>query len=228
MKIAFLFLVIIAFSQQISALQFSPSILNFQTNQNKQSCKEIFFVLDSQATLSDTWAENENIPWRITQFTKSAQDHEIQLSYPVQISAEQTTIEVCLTPLKAGNYRGALVFRQGQTGNSIVQFVVWLNASVSEDNIPPPDSDDDDNEGGSSSSRSRNSNNNVYQSLTTPQTQVQNFEELDFQMSEEKIELNNKNTNRIARKSYLAPLLLVAIAGMLIILFIFLIALRKT
>lgn len=113
-----------------SAIQFSPTSLEFSLEKNQISCKKINFQIESPTTLKDTWAKSPSEDWSIINFKTTAQENSLELSYPSEISPEEKEIEVCLSGASPGEYKGALVFRENEIGNSIVQFAIWLKVNI--------------------------------------------------------------------------------------------------
>ena len=189
-----IFLFVFLCITQTSALEFSPTNLEFNLTKNQQVCKKIFFTLDSGTTISDFWAGNENVPWSVTQFQTSAQDLGININYPIQISSDQTQTEICISGTRAGNYRGVLIFKQGEQGNSIVQFGVWIKLLISEEILQEtPEIENEPRR------RSRNSNGGINR-VVQEEKQQQNFQEIDFDFPEEKIELGNSISEKSIEK----------------------------
>ena len=131
MKRLFLFLLFILFLFNVSALEFSPSSLDFVMNKDQQLCKTIFFNIDGQeASIQDYWADSSSEDWTISKFKTTASELSLQIFYPTKVSLAQSQVQVCIKGTKSSKNKGALIFKQEKEGNSLVQFVVWLNVSV--------------------------------------------------------------------------------------------------
>ncbi|MBS3099115.1 hypothetical protein J4462_02795 [Candidatus Pacearchaeota archaeon] len=197
MKLPLIIFLIVFFSSISTALEFSPTNLEFNLTQNQQSCKKVFFNLDSQTTVSNAWAQNGNVPWSITQFQTSAQDLGINMNYPVQISLYQKQAEVCLSGANSGNYKGAMIFRQGELGNSVIQFVVWLRVSISGEASQEPPQDTPTENKPKKKSRSSGGNNDAFEYTVIPSEKPkQEIQEINFNLPEEKIELGKQVLKR--------------------------------
>ena len=194
MKKLFFFFTIILCLTQISALEFYPANLEFNLTQNQQSCKKVFFSLDSQTTVSDSWAQNETSVWSITQFQTSAQQLGITLNYPANLDSAQTNAEICISGANTGNYKGAMIFRQGELGNSLVQFAVWLKVSISGEvsQEPPQDTSTDENKSKKKSKSSRSSTSIIEHVVIPLEKPKQSFQEINLNLPEERIELRRQ------------------------------------
>jgi len=212
-KLIFLILLLIPIT---SALQFSPTSLEFNLEKNQISCKKINFEVESQTTIKDVWAQFSSQEWSISNFQTSSQTHGISISYPNEINPNQKEIEVCLSGSKPGSYRGTLVFRQGEVGNSIVQFAVWLKVSISgETNERPIENKTSSSK--SSGSSGGSSNNIVWTSQSSTEPSKENFQEINYNFPQNEIKLSSKNTNPLPQQNKLAPSLLLALSMLLII-----------
>jgi len=117
----------------VSATGFSPSSLTFNLNKNSESCQNITITSDSEnITVLDSWAANNNVEWKVSSFNTSSTEHGLTLSYPKELSKSERVIGVCLSGANAGNYKGVLLVREQQVGNSIVQMGIWLKVNISE------------------------------------------------------------------------------------------------
>lgn len=208
MKKIFLFAVLIFFCGQVSPLEFSPTSLEFNLEKNQQDCKNIFVKLDGQTSITNFWTEDENAEWRISQFQTSSQELEITVEHSPQISQSVKEVEVCISGERSGNYRGALIFRQQESGNSIVQFVVWINLTVTGENEQSEETSSTKRKSG------RSSNDQLFQQSAS-QNSVQKFEEIDFEQ-EEKIKLNSP-AKKQEQKILLPGAIIIALALILTI-----------
>ena len=216
MKLSLVIFLIVFFSSISTALEFSPTNLEFNLTQNQQSCKKVFFSLDSQTVVSNSWAQNENVPWSITRFQISAQDLGININYPTNLDSHQTEAEICISGTNTGNYRGAMIFRQGELGNSVVQFAVWLRVSISgEDSQEPPQDTPIENKP-KKKSRSSGGNNDAFEYTVIPSEKPkQEIQEINFNLPEEKIELGRqvlkRNTEKQNNSVFVFALLAIAV-----------------
>ena len=126
-------LIIIALSVNVTATGFSPSSLTFNLNPNQEDCKTITIDSESETiTISDNWAENKDIEWKVSLFNKSAEYHGISINYDNELSLDERQAEVCLSGNQIGEYHGVLLLREEQQGNSIIQMGVWLKVIIAE------------------------------------------------------------------------------------------------
>jgi hypothetical protein len=137
MKIKFLFLLFITLTlfalNAIQAVGFSPSSLTFDLGKNQEGCKMITIDSDSEKiTVSDSWAENESVEWKVSSFNTSSSQHGISVNYDNELSIDERGVEVCLSGSKLGEYHGVWLFKEEQQGSSIVQFGVWLKVLINE------------------------------------------------------------------------------------------------
>ena len=117
----------------IQAVGFSPSSLTFDLGKNQEGCKMITIDSDSEKiTVSDSWAENESVEWKVSSFNTSSDEHEITINYDNELSIDEREVEVCLSGRKLGEYHGVLLFKEEQQGNSVVQLGVWLKVLINE------------------------------------------------------------------------------------------------
>jgi len=134
----------------VSASGFSPSSLIFNLTLNEKSCKTITINSNSDTiSVSDKWAVDKDIEWKVSLFNSSADSHSITISYPSEISLPENKVEVCLSGSKVGEYHGVMLLREEQQGNSVVQMGVWLKVTITEKQSSPPAAD---NSGGGGSS----------------------------------------------------------------------------
>lgn len=122
----------------VSASGFSPSSLIFNLNPGEKQCQTITMTSDSKAlTVSDIWAANKNIDWKVSLFSDSANAHGLSLDYPAQLMTERT-LNVCLSGSEIGEYHGVILIKEAQEGNSIIQMGVWIKVVISEKPAPSP------------------------------------------------------------------------------------------
>lgn len=197
---------LILLASVVSALQFSPTKLTFNIAKDKIVCKEIEVNSETFLSVKDSWASNFNEEWTLSKFQTNSQDIKINIRYPLSISSSQKEIEVCISTENAGNYKGALLFKQEQLGNSQIQFAVWLELH-SEGKTIPIKTTSSKNYGGSSNSLD-------YTIEQPPQTEPQ-FQQISFNQPEEKIKLSS---NKIPTNSNNTILLTPAILGIFLLL----------
>jgi hypothetical protein len=158
MKQIFLFLFFIFLVNGISASSFSPSSLIFELTPGEQDCKTISVSSDSEViSVSDVWAENKDVEWKINLFQSSAESLGININYLSEISSEQGEVKVCVSGINQGEYHGAIILKEEQQGNSIVQMGVWLKLTISEVKENTQNSNSGGNSGSSGSSSSSGS-----------------------------------------------------------------------
>jgi len=126
----------------VSASGFSPSSLIFNLTLNEKSCQTITINSNSDTiSVSDKWAVDKDIEWKVSLFNSSADSHSITISYPSEISLPENKVEVCLSGSKVGEYHGVMLLREEQQGNSVVQMGVWLKVTITEKQSSPPAAD---------------------------------------------------------------------------------------
>ena len=117
----------------VGAVGFSPSSLTFDLNKGEQSCQVITLSSDSETiAVSDKWAENKDIEWKVGLFNSNASDFSIFINYPKELSIDEREVEVCLSGSQIGEYHGVLLMKEEQEGNSIIQMGIWLKVIISE------------------------------------------------------------------------------------------------
>ena len=115
----------------VGAVGFSPSSLVFNLNPGERECKNITINSESETiTAEDRWAENKDIEWKVSNFDTSGSSHGISISYPNQLSLDEREVEVCLSGSNLGEYRGVLLLKEEQQGNSIIQMGIWLKVII--------------------------------------------------------------------------------------------------
>ena len=117
----------------VHAVSFSPSSLIFNLNPNEQSCQTINFDSNSSIiSVSDKWAENKDVEWKVSNFETPASSLGISIDYPSNVSAQDKQVKVCLSGSSIGEYHGVLLLKEEQQGNSIVQMGIWLKVIIEE------------------------------------------------------------------------------------------------
>jgi hypothetical protein len=131
----FLFFIII-FLSSLSFAQasgFSPSSFTFNLIPNEEECGTI--TIDSTSStisVSDTWAENKDVEWKVGLFDTSASSHGISIDYDEQLSNNENEVEVCVSGSKVGEYHGVILLREEQEGNQIIQMAIWIELIIAE------------------------------------------------------------------------------------------------
>ncbi len=157
MKQFFIFLFfIILLINLVGAIGFSPTKLIFKIESGEEECKTISLSSNSDRIMvSDQWAENKDIEWKISLFNKTSGFHNISISYPDIISSDNKNIKICLSGKKVEEYHGVVLVKEEQEGNTISQAGIWLKVTISEkqeldyeDNSGKGESDNDKNKEG--------------------------------------------------------------------------------
>jgi len=131
-SIIFLALLLLNF---ISAAGFSPSSFKFNLNPDEKQCGTISLISDSDnITISDKWAINSSVDWRVNLFNEDSSYHGLTLTYPKEINKDQRKVEVCISGKYSGEYHGVILLREQQQGNSIIQMGVWMKIIISGNN----------------------------------------------------------------------------------------------
>ena len=104
MKLGFLFLFVVVLASAIvsmnlvTAVGFSPSSLTFELEQNREECKMITIDSESEKiNVSDSWAENQDMEWKVSSFNTEVSQHGITISYDKELSIDEREVEVCLS-----------------------------------------------------------------------------------------------------------------------------------
>jgi len=122
----------------VSASGFSPTSLIYELGVGERQCQTVSVTSDSEViTLTEAWAENKDIEWKVSNFDRPSVDHEIVLEYPLELSVNERQAEVCLTGNKVGEFHGVLLLKEQQEGNSIIQMGIWLKAIISDKQETP-------------------------------------------------------------------------------------------
>ncbi len=112
------------------AVGFSPTSLIFNLNPGEEDCQMITINSESETiAVSDKWAENKDIEWKVSLFNESADYHNIDISYD-ELLENESQVEVCLSGENLGEYHGVLLLTEEQSGNSIVQVGIWLKVII--------------------------------------------------------------------------------------------------
>jgi len=121
---------------------FSPSKIVKELEIGEESCQMITVNSDSAISISDKWAEDEEVEWKVGLFDTSAEEHGININYDNELSEDERELEVCMSGERAGEYHGVLLLREEQKGNSIVQMGVWIKLVVVEEVIDETNTND--------------------------------------------------------------------------------------
>jgi hypothetical protein len=185
--ISIIFLVIL--TTGVLAVGFSPISLTFNLEKGKQDCQKITLTSESETiTVSDKWAENKDVEWKVSLFDKNADYHSINIDYPTALSVDEREVEVCLSGDKAGEYHGVLLLTEGQEGNSIIQMGVWLKVIITE-----PQQQQQSQTQTSSSSSSESSGGGGGGGIVTSNSQTNNNQNQDTTTTEQVNEEENNN-----------------------------------
>lgn len=115
------------------AVGFSPSNLVYNLEPNEEECKTVTINSESETiTVSDVWAENVDVEWKVSNFDTDTSEHGLSLTHSESETEGKRIYDVCLKGSQKGEYHGAIIFKQGQEGNSIIQMAVWLKVVISE------------------------------------------------------------------------------------------------
>ncbi len=149
MKYFFIFLFSIFFITGVLATGFSPSSLTFNLAKGEEQCQSIHLDSDSsKISVIDVWAESSDSEWKISEFKTSSSEHNIIINYPKELSAIQRDVSICVTGKKVGEYHGAIIFKQQQEGNSVIQLAVWLKVIVDGESASKSSSSSSSSSGG--------------------------------------------------------------------------------
>lgn len=177
MKPLFYFLFLVFFISAASAAGFSPSSLTFNLKQNEEQCQIVTLTeVTDDIDVLNVWAENKDVEWKINNFQTDATSLNLDLTYSVEDNDNGKIVEVCLKGSQQGEYHGAIIFKQQQQGNSVVQLAVWIKAII-ENQQPNSQSNSGNSNSGSSTPTTQNqqtqpTQNNI-QELSAPNTQSQ-------------------------------------------------------
>jgi hypothetical protein len=119
----------------VLAVGFSPSNLVFNIPIGKQECQTITLISDSETiTVSDVWAKDKTIEWKVSSFDTSASDHGLSISYPKTLSLNERQVQVCLSGTEAGEFHGVVLLAEEQKGSSVIQMGIWVKALIGNEN----------------------------------------------------------------------------------------------
>jgi len=128
-----IFIIVLISTNLVCAVGFSPSSLVFELEQGEEACKVITLNSDSEIIIvSDGWVENESFEWKINNCNQSADYHGLSIDYDNELSVDEREVNVCLSGENVGEYRGVMLLREEQQGNSVVQIGIWLKATIIE------------------------------------------------------------------------------------------------
>ncbi|MCX6750830.1 MAG: hypothetical protein NTZ83_05210 [Candidatus Pacearchaeota archaeon] len=115
------------------ATGFSPTSFTFNLVPNEEECGTI--IVDSTSptiSVSDMWAENKDIEWKVSLFDTSASSHGISIDYDKELSINEREVEVCVSGSKLGEYHGVILLKEEQEGNSVIQMGIWIKLIIAE------------------------------------------------------------------------------------------------
>lgn len=201
-----------------SAIQFSPTSLEFNLEKDEGACKKINFNIETPTTIKDAWAQSPSTSWSILDFQTSAQEHEISINYQPRVNPDEKETEICLSGSKPGNYNGAIIFRQRETGNSVIQFAVWLKVNIKEETKKPIKN--------TTTKKSSGSSGKIWTSQEEIEKPVtERLKQLSYQTPKEEIKLNSPS-NKMSQEENVIPLWILSPIIFTIILFLIIIAIR--
>jgi hypothetical protein len=124
----------------VLASGFSPSSLIYEVGVDEEMCSDLSVSSDSEVILvSDAWASDESVDWKVSNFESEASSHGLDVSYDSELSVDERDLEVCVSGSELGEYHGVLLLKEQQEGNSIVQMGVWMKVNVGESEALPSD-----------------------------------------------------------------------------------------
>jgi len=178
-------------SANVLATGFSPSSLIFSLEAGVEGCQTITITTESETVaINDSWAENKEVEWKISSFNTTAEEHQIDIDYPSQIQSPENKVEVCVSGSELGEYHGAMLLKEEQKGNSIIQMGIWIKLTVvekQEEVVAPVQTDVNTGSsgGGSSGVATKVNNTTVTNTATTAVTIQKNLGEEDKAASSE-------------------------------------------
>ena len=147
----FIFAILVS-AVSIQAVGFSPTKLDFELGQDEIECQTITLNSDSERiVVLDKWAESSDVELRVGLLNVSSDFHGLSVDYDSELIGERE-LDVCLSGRDVGEYRGILLMREEQKGNSVVQMGVWLKVVISEEDKSEVGSPKSEVEGPSSGS----------------------------------------------------------------------------
>ncbi|MFA5993102.1 MAG: hypothetical protein WC796_05340 [Candidatus Pacearchaeota archaeon] len=115
----------------------SPSTLSFSGKTGEQMCKTITITANTpnfNLYAEDNWLPRFGNSKYLQDYTTTSTSLGIQMKYTKQLTFnDKITTDICLTGLKPGQYRGALVLKGAATAG----VGVWLNVALTGDNLQP-------------------------------------------------------------------------------------------
>ncbi len=134
---------------------------------NQELCHEITLTSESEIIIiSDTWTPNYNVEWNITLFNTTAEEHNLNISYPEELSLEESEFNICISGQNQGEYHGAITIKQE---DKTTQLVTWLKVIIeTPPQESPPQNPPPVNTGGGSSARSTTTQNQTNTTETSP------------------------------------------------------------
>lgn len=202
--IAIALLTLIGLTTQVTATGFSPSSLIYNLKVEEKQCKTITLISDSdKISVSDTWAENKDIEWKVSLFNKTANYHSISINYPSGIISPENKVEVCLSGNEVGEYHGVILLREEQQGNSIIQMGVWLKVTIAEpEQLPQPAQTISPVTGGGSSSGGGTSSPSKNENITTEtEDKITKSQKKEEEIEPENQEIQSQELSRITGSS---------------------------
>jgi len=121
-----------------ASLNLNPTKIYLSLNPNEENCQKIFLSSQNYTgtiKVRDIWTNNLSES-NLNKYTLSANDLGVTINYPKQFDnfKDSQEVEVCLSSINSGNYRGALIFTPQSNTNVIVEIGTWLFLNVSGSN----------------------------------------------------------------------------------------------
>lgn len=130
----FVFIFLISFIDEVLAVGFSPGSLVYKLPVGKEECQTISLTSDSETVrVSDKWAEDKNMEWKVSSFDTDANYHGLSISYPQKLTLNQRQAQVCLSGKEAGEFHGVVLLTEEQKGSSIIQMGIWIKVLIGND-----------------------------------------------------------------------------------------------
>lgn len=192
MKLKFIFLFLILLFPVAAASGFSPTNLVYLLEPNQELCQIVRLDSTSRSiTVFDVWAESNDVEWNVSLFNTTAEEHNLIINYSKELSINEREVEICISGSELGEYHGAVIFRQGQEGNLIMQLAVWLKILVEEPPVQPAETTTPGGNGGGGGGGGGGGRislsilNNTANQTTTNETSSGNVELLSTQSTEQ-------------------------------------------
>lgn len=127
----FLILGLLLSSSYAYAIGFSPTSLIFELSAGEEDCANVYLTSGSETiSVSDGWAQNKDIDWKVGLFKRDPSYHGITINYPNELAVGEREVEVCLSGRYNGEYHGVILFAEEQEGSTVSRAGVWLKLTV--------------------------------------------------------------------------------------------------